>query len=117
LKKIERVEIWAEGALGKVHLEIESMTLAPKSEQLGQPITQSDVRPSPAYDQCQDGVQDGLKFGISTRKCGGGSLTCETEDMPLAESVCCDSRNLALAEPQFTFDAPDINFFSKLDIS
>jgi len=31
LKKIERVEIWAEGALGKVNLEIQWMSLEPKA--------------------------------------------------------------------------------------
>jgi len=35
--------------------------------------------------------------------------------MPLAEAVCCDSRNLPFAEPQFLFEAPDINLFDKLD--
>ena len=35
--------------------------------------------------------------------------------MPMAESVCCDTRNLALAEPQFLFEAPDVNLFNRLD--
>ena len=72
------------------------MRLSPKAEELGQIITQSNVRPSPAYDQCQDGVQDKINFGIQHRKCYTG---CETPDMPLAESVCCDNRNQAGAEP------------------
>jgi len=114
LKDIKRVEFWAEGYLGKVHLEIKSMRLAPKMDPINQPITQSNIRPSPGFDLCQDGVQDKLNFGISDRLCYIG---CEKPDMPLAESVCCDLRNLARAEPQFLFEAPDINLFDRLDKS
>lgn len=114
LMKIKRVEFWGEGALGKVHLELKSMRFAPKLVLVNEPVTQSSVRPSPAFDLCQDGVQDKLDFGISNRLCYTG---CEKPDMPLAESVCCDSRNLAGAEPQFLFEAPDINFFNRLDNS
>jgi len=114
LKKIKRVEFWGEGYLGKVHLEIKSMRFSTKLEQINEPITQSSVRPSPKFDLCRDGVQDKLNFGISNRLCYTG---CETPDMPLAESVCCDSRNQAGAEPQFLFEAPDINLFDRLDRS
>lgn len=113
MKNIKRVEVWGEGALGKVHLEIKEMRLSPKTAQLGEP-TQSNIRPSPDYDMCQDGVQDRLNFGINHRQCAFG---CETPDMPIAESVCCDTRNLAFAEPQFLFEAPDINLFNRLDSS
>ena len=76
----------------------------------------SKVRPSAPYDQCKDGVQDSLNYKISTRFCIPlPGQTCETEDMPLAESVCCDSRNLPFAEPQFLFEAPDVNLFNSLD--
>jgi len=51
LKKIERVEIWAEGALGKVHLEIKSIALS-KSAMLDQQTPKSIVRPSAPFDQC-----------------------------------------------------------------
>jgi peptide methionine sulfoxide reductase MsrB len=33
----------------------------------------------------------------------------------LAEAVCCDLRVKPFAEPQFLFQAPDINLFAKLD--
>jgi len=114
LKKIRRVEFWAEGVNGKVHLEVKSVRVAPKMKKINRPIKQSGVRPSPPYDICQDGVQDNLYFGISNRKCYTG---CEKPDMPLAESVCCDKRNLPFAEPQFLFEAPDINFFDRLNRS
>jgi len=114
LKAILRVEIWGEGYNGKVHLEIKSIRVAPKSKQSIEQITQSNIRPSPAFDLCKGGVQDNLNFGIPNRLCYVG---CETPDMPLAESVCCDSRNLAGAEPQFLFEAPDINLFGRLDSS
>jgi len=111
LKDIKRVVFWAEGYNGKVHLEIKSVRFSPKSEHINQQIS---VRPSPEFDLCQDGVQDKLNFGISKRFCYTG---CEKPDMPLAESVCCDSRNLAGAEPQYLFEAPDIKLFDRLDSS
>jgi len=37
--------------------------------------------------------------------------------MILSESVCCDKRNSAFAEPQFLFEAPDIDLFDGLDSS
>jgi len=114
LKDIKRVEFWAEGAKGKVHLEIKSIRLSPKVEQLNAPLTQSTIRPSPEFDLCKDGVQDNLNFGISNRLCYTG---CERVDMPLAESVCCDSRDQAGAEPQYLFEAPDINLFNRIDSS
>jgi len=112
LKAILRMELWAEGSNGKVHLEVKSIRVTPKTERVNQPITQSGVRPSPEFDVCESGVQDLLNFGISGRLCYVG---CEKPEMPLAESVCCDSRNQAGAEPQFLFEAPDINFFGRLD--
>jgi len=114
LKGILRVEFWAEGADGKVHLEVKSVRVSSKKENVNNPITQSAIRPSPEFDVCKSGVQDLLNFGISGRLCYTG---CEKPEMPLAESVCCDSRNQAGAEPQYLFEAPDINFFGRLDSS
>jgi len=114
LKEIKRVEFWAEGVKGKVHLEVKSIRLSPGAEQLKAPFTQSTIRPSPEFDLCKAGVQDNLNFGISNRLCYIG---CETTDMPLAESVCCDSRNQDRAEPQYLFEAPDISLFERIDSS
>jgi len=114
LTKIKRVEFWAEGVKGKVHLEVKSMRFSPSVQRINGPLTKSVVRPSPEFDLCEDGVQDKLNFGISKRLCYIG---CEKPTMPLAESVCCDSRNQARAEPQFLFEAPDIDLFDRLDSS
>jgi len=115
LTKIKRVEFWAEGVKGKVHLEVKSMRFSQNVERfLNGPLTKPGVRPSPEFDLCEKGVQDKLNFGISERLCYTG---CEKPTMPLAESVCCDSRNQARAEPQFLFEAPDIDLFERLDSS
>jgi len=114
LKKLLRITFWAEGSGGKVHLEIQSVRFVAKSEQKNEPVSQSNIRPSPEFDLCKDAVQDKLNFGISDRLCYFG---CEQPDMPLAESVCCDSRNRNFAEPQFLFEAPDISLFEKLNSS
>jgi len=112
LKKIQRVEIWAEGALGKVHLEIKSIALSKPALNVQQ-TSKSIVRPSAPFDQCKDAVQGKLNYGISGRNCSFG---CEKE-MLLSESVCCDKRLNDYAEPQFLFEAPDINLFEELDSS
>lgn len=114
LKEIKRVEFWAEGVDGKVHLEVESIRLSMIGEHVNELITQSAIRPSPGFDLCKAGVQDLLNYGISGRLCYTG---CEKPEMPLAESVCCDSRNQAGAEPRYLFEAPDINFFGRLNSS
>jgi len=55
LKKIQRVELWAEGALGKAHLEIQSISFE-KASDLKKAPQSVNVRPSSPNDQCQDGV-------------------------------------------------------------
>jgi len=113
LKGIKRIEVWGEGALGKVHLEIQSIAA---SERISLHSTQVQVasRPDKADDQCSGAVQKNLRYNISSRT---------TPDVPvpvgdtesLAEAVCCDKRTLAFAEPQFLFQAPDVSLFAKLE--
>lgn len=108
LAGIKRIELWAEGALGKVHLEVQSVA----AEQTSSLMALDTTRPPAAYDSCTAAVQESLAFNISTRMdtFGGGSAA---ESM--AESVCCDLRNKLRAEPQFLFAAPDIQLFENLD--
>ena len=150
LAKIQRVELWAEGALGKVHLEVRSVAVA--SAQVGGecsfmyryiprescsqfdslPLTSLTIsehsppvgatpdatapgRPSAAYDTCKTAVQAPLKYGISGRGDAQGVPVAVDANETLAEAVCCDSRVLMYAEPQFLFAAPDIMLFSKMD--
>ena len=114
LAKIQRVELWAEGALGKVHLEVRSVAVA--SAQLdATPDAPAPGRPSAAYDTCKTAVQAPLKYGISGRGDAQGVPVQVDANETLAEAVCCDSRVLMYAEPQFLFAAPDIMLFSKMD--
>merc|ERR1719162_2626559 len=110
LKKIKRIEVWAEGALGKVHLELQSIEAEASS--VVTEITETSTRPSAEFDSCKAAVQTGLRYGISGRMdtFGGGSA-----EENMAESICCDSRNKMRAEPRFLFEAPDIQLFSLLD--
>lgn len=111
LKGIKRIEVWGEGALGKVHLEIQAIFASTSKD-----FTEVQVasRPDPADDTCSGPVQKNLRYNISSRN---------TPDVPvpvgdtesLAEAVCCDKRTLAFAEPQFLFQAPDISLFTKLE--
>eukprot|EP00746_Dinoflagellata_sp_MGD_P166612 gnl/MRDRNA2_/MRDRNA2_96637_c0_seq1.p1 gnl/MRDRNA2_/MRDRNA2_96637_c0~~gnl/MRDRNA2_/MRDRNA2_96637_c0_seq1.p1 ORF type:complete len:396 (-),score=62.04 gnl/MRDRNA2_/MRDRNA2_96637_c0_seq1:380-1567(-) len=111
LKAIKRIEVWGEGALGKVHLEIQSISASTSSYSTQ---VQVGTRPDKGDDLCSGPVQTNLRYNISSRT---------TPDVPvpvgdgenLAEAVCCDKRTLAYAEPQFLFQAPDISLFTKLD--
>jgi len=113
LKALKRFEIWAEGAKGKVHLDVsdimvESATVTPLEDE----VVQSTVNPGlPAqYETCSGAVQKNLRYSISTRT-GAPAFPNES----LAVSVCCDKRMQARAEPRFLFEAPDIQLFPALD--
>jgi peptide methionine sulfoxide reductase MsrB len=107
LRGIKRIELWAEGALGRVHLEVKSVA-AQRSSSLH---ARESTRPPAEYDSCGAAVQTGLRYNISSRMdTFGGPSVHES----LAESVCCDQRNTLRAEPQFLFEAPDIKLFASL---
>jgi len=115
LSGIKRIELWAEGADGKVHLEVKTIqaaaqTLAPLS------IDFASLKSSPPaeYMSCSAPVQRALRFGVSGRTTPTVPVAVD-EDETLADAVCCDTRTKPFAEPQFLFDAPDIALFSKLD--
>jgi len=117
LSSIIRVEVWAEGALGKAHLEVKAIYAEASSAT--QLITTTDLaqkpgQPSAQYDTCKGPVQSNLKFGVSGRLTATVPVPVDANET-LAESVCCDSRVKPFAEPQFLFEAPDIQLFSKLD--
>mmetsp|Transcript_47878 Transcript_47878/g.117424 ORF Transcript_47878/g.117424 Transcript_47878/m.117424 type:complete len:379 (+) Transcript_47878:58-1194(+) len=106
LKGIKRVEVWAEGADGKVHLEIQSIKVSKQ-----QAVS---ARPPTTFDKCSGPVQENLRYGISGRTTPTVPVTVDANET-LAEAVCCDTRTSANAEPQFLYEAPDIQLFSKID--
>merc|ERR1711865_859379 len=110
LKEIKRIEVWAEGALGKVHLEVQSIGAAPSSSVTE--LLEASTSPPAEFDSCKDAVQPTLLYGISGRMdTFGGASASET----MAESVCCDTRNKVRAEPRFLFEAPDILLFPAME--
>merc|ERR1711865_780929 len=110
LKEIKRIEVWAEGALGKVHLEVQSIGAAPSSSVTE--LLEASTSPPAEFDSCKDDVQPTLLYGISGRMdTFGGASASET----MAESVCCDTRNKVRAEPRFLFEAPDILLFPAME--
>merc|ERR1711865_1194755 len=110
LKEIKRIEVWAEGALGKVHLEVQSIGAAPSSSVTE--LLEASTSPPAEFDSCKDAVQPTLLYGVSGRMdTFGGASASET----MAESVCCDTRNKVRAEPRFLFEAPDILLFPAME--
>jgi len=103
LASIKRVEVWAEGALGKVHLEVKSIS-----------ASKPQLRTVPSsYNTCSGPVQANLRYGISGRNESTVPVPVDPSET-LAQAVCCDSRTKVYAEPQFLYQAPDIALFSKL---
>jgi len=115
LKKIQRVEIWAEGAEGKAHLDVQSIAVTDASGAVVSSSESSSTRPSAGNDLCKGPVQSGLRYNISTRTTPETLSDYVDATETLAEAVCCDRRTLPLAEPRFTFLAPDIDLWSHLD--
>jgi len=116
LKGIKRVEFWAEGVKGKVHLEVQSVSVRASSS-LVQPLQESVLTTTvvPAkYNTCKGSVQPTLRYNISSRVVNLNPYV-NTGNESMAEAVCCDSRMENFAEPQFTFEAPDIQLFTALD--
>merc|ERR1711865_339582 len=108
LAGIKRVEIWAEGADGLVHLEIEAISASLPA------VTGVSAAPPSDQDMCSGPVQTNLKYNISGRTTAEYIPLVDANES-LAEAVCCDQRAVDGAEPMFTFDAPDISLFSKID--
>ena len=65
LKKIQRVEIWAEGAAGKAHLDVQSITV--KDTSVAAVASSPSSQPPADNDLCKGPVQSGLRYNISTR--------------------------------------------------
>jgi len=121
LGAIRRIELWAEGANGAVHLECLGIAAVAGGDSQAMPTRLAlepvsaarSIRPASAFDSCSAAVQPALRFGISGRGSPDVPVPVDAGET-LAEAVCCDTRARAYAEPQFLFSAPDIALFSKL---
>jgi len=121
LKTIKRVELWAEGASGAVHLECKSISAVASDEHSaggrvsgGGGGLRGSIRPPVEFDTCSARVQPSLRYGISGRASPDVPAPVDASES-LAEAVCCDVRARPFAEPQFMFAAPDISLFLRLD--
>jgi len=114
LAGIQRIEFWAEGAKGHAKLEVLSVTAVDGASSVSA-ARESSNEPPKEFNTCSQPIQDNLRFGISGRNTSAGTLLPVDENETLAAAVCCDSRLLPYAEPQFLYEAPDIQLMSKLD--
>lgn len=118
LRGIKRMELWAEGKDGKIHLEVQRIdAIIPSSSRLSivNVIIPTGPRPPTNFDRCSTAVQDDLRWGISGRDSPAGVPAPVDPSESLAEAVCCDSRALPYAEPQFLYEAPDVSLFTRID--
>jgi len=111
LKGIKRMEVWAEGADGKAHLEVQSI-YAEVSSATFAPLGLA-ARPPKEDDACSAPVQSNLRYNISGRTTPDIPVPVDMNET-LAEAVCCDKRTKVYAEPQFLYQAPDIMLFDRL---
>jgi len=110
LRGIKRMEVWAEGADGKAHLEVQAI-YAETSSAMKAPAGL--VRPPKEDDTCSGPVQSNLRYGISGRTTPDVPVPVDPQES-LATAVCCDKRTKVYAEPQFLYQAPDIMLFEHI---
>jgi len=112
LAGVKRIEFWAEGVDGKAHLEVKSITAVPPSALAA---AASSTRPPAPFDNCKGPVQEMLRFNISGRTTPDVPVAVDPTES-LAEAVCCDNRTKVFAEPQFLYQAPDIDLYSYMAV-
>ena len=85
LTHIRRIDLWAEGVKGLVHLEVQSISAGAKKQQVSAVPDDQNM--------CQGPVkQDQLLYGYKGRKTSDYLPVPLSEDESLAEAVCCDKR-------------------------
>lgn len=62
---------------------------------------------------CPQHVQSNLRYNISN--ISPQLVIPVPADESLPEAICCDKKFLPFAEPQFTFQRPDVDLFSKMN--
>mmetsp|Transcript_18370 Transcript_18370/g.54583 ORF Transcript_18370/g.54583 Transcript_18370/m.54583 type:complete len:182 (-) Transcript_18370:35-580(-) len=72
------------------------------------------AQPPADVDTCSGPVQSNLLYGMSHRKTAEGVLAPVDANESLAEAICCDSRASLVAEPQFLYQAPDVQLFARI---
>eukprot|EP00439_Symbiodinium_sp_Y106_P016203 s949_g2.t1 len=100
LAGIKRIEVWAEGAVGHIHLEVKS-------------ISARSTAVPPAFNTCRSPIQRQLRYNIASRTEPTVPVPVDPSES-LAEAICCDNRTKVYAEPQFLYQAPDIALFDKI---
>lgn len=120
LSSLQRVELWAEGAVGKVHLELKSVSAVPAAPHpnstplltVSSPAalaaaaapaaattaSRTATRPPAPFGTCSGAVQKQLRFGISGREQPTVPVPLPATES-LAEAVCCDNRTVACTPP------------------
>lgn len=112
LKGIKRIEVWAEGANGKAHLEVQSI-YAEATTVAQAPSGPAGVRPPKEDDTCSGPVQSHLRYNISSLTEPYVPVAVDPQES-LATAVCCDKRTKVYAEPQFLYQAPNIMLFEQI---
>ena len=118
LSKINRIAVWAEGVKGDAVLHVKSISAGITkqfSNKLMKSWNQNLSNISDEFNICQGNVQKDLLYGMDRRQSADYLPVPVDKDETLAEAVCCDSRMVPFAEPQYTFSAPDIRLFHRIN--
>jgi len=108
LKKLKRIEVWAEGALGKVHLEVQSIA----AESAAVTVL---IEDPPFTSSCSGSIQPSLRYNISRTAAAGEWALPVPPGATLAGAVCCDVDYKAYAEPPHLFARPDVQLFKHMN--
>eukprot|EP01063_Lacrimia_lanifica_P031486 TRINITY_DN51_c1_g1_i1.p1 TRINITY_DN51_c1_g1~~TRINITY_DN51_c1_g1_i1.p1 ORF type:complete len:669 (+),score=242.37 TRINITY_DN51_c1_g1_i1:46-2052(+) len=114
LANIRTLSIWAEGADGTVHLAVKSIAGADCGGSLSL-IQDSTTRPPKEFDVCSAKVQEGLRYNMSSFDTPAGVPVSVDPTESLATAICCDSRTKVFAEPQFLYEAPNVQLFARMN--
>ena len=118
LANLQQLSFWAQGANGYANLEIKSVSAGINDKVNVESVEV--IKPglsniSDDFNICMGNVQKDLLYGMDRRTTSNYLPVRVDEEETLAEAVCCDSRMIPFAEPQYTYSAPDIRLFSKID--
>jgi len=126
LKSITQLQLWTEGVEGDFHLQLKYVRAGKAPSTTGTTTSSTPSTPTTtansaggvpaAQNTCKEPLQKNLRYNVSSRTEPTVPVAVDPSET-LAEAVCCDKRTKVYAEPQFLYQAPDIDLFGHISDS